>query len=158
MNATRRKSPARKRAGKAPPQTSTRASIRVGGTKIGEKKPSSHYARYLKLVSKFPGVEESISYGTPSVKVKGKILSRLRTEAEGALALHCDFVDREMLLQAAPEVFFVTDHYRNYPMILIRLDKVRADALPDLIERAWRMRAPAKLVAQYDKDHDKDSA
>ena len=148
MNATRRKTPVRKPAGKALPKAATQRS--------SGNKPSSYYARYLKLVRKFPGTEESISYGTPSVKVKGKILSRLRTEAEGALALYCDFIDREMLLQAAPDVFFLTGHYRNWPMVLIRLDKVRADALPDLIERAWRMRAPARLIAQYDKDRPPD--
>jgi len=50
-----------------------------------------------------PGVEETTAYGTPGLKVKGKILARLRTEAEGALALRCDFVDRQILLQP--------DHY-----------------------------------------------
>jgi len=114
-------------------------------------KISAAYARYLRIALKLPGTEASTSYGTPSVKVKGKILSRLRTEAEGALAIYCDFLDREMLLQADPEVFFLTDHYRNYPMILIRLDKIRADALPDLVERAWRMRAPKKLVNEFDR-------
>jgi hypothetical protein len=141
MSTARRKAPARKRAAKTP-------------TKVATARPATHYARYLKVVGHFPGVEQSTSYGTPSIKVKGKILSRLRTEAEGALALMCDFVDREILLQAAPDVFFLTDHYRNYPMVLIRLDKIRADALPDLVERAWRMRAPPKLIAQFDKDRD----
>jgi hypothetical protein len=108
------------------------------------------YARYVKLAKRFPGVEESTAYGTPALKVKGKILSRWRTEAEGALALYCDFIDREMLLQADPEVFFLTDHYRDYPMVLIRLDKVRSAALPDLIERAWRMRASKTLLQRFD--------
>jgi hypothetical protein len=107
------------------------------------------YARYVKAARRFPGVEESTAYGTPALKVQGKILSRWRTEAEGALALWCDFVDREMLLQAAPEVFFLTDHYRDYPMVLVRLDKVRSAALPDLIERAWRMRAGKTLLGQF---------
>ena len=108
------------------------------------------YAGYVRMARELPGVEESTSYGTPSIKVKGKLISRLRREAEGALALVCDFVDRQMLLQAAPEVFFITDHYANYPMILVRLDKVRRDALPGLIERAWRMRAPKKLVREFE--------
>ena len=112
--------------------------------------PGADYKRYVALAKRLPGVEESTSYGTPSIKVKGKILSRLRTEAEGALALRCDFIDREILLQSDPEAFFLTDHYRNYPMVLVRLDKVRSDALPDLIERAWRLVAPSKLVAQFD--------
>jgi len=112
--------------------------------------PGPEYQRVCEIARKLPGVEESTSYGTPSLNVKGRIMCRLRTEAEGALALRCDFLDRQILLQADPDVFFVTDHYLNYPMILIRLDKVRRTALPDLVRRAWRMVAPPKLVAEYD--------
>ena len=112
--------------------------------------PRAEYRRVLALALALPGVEECTAYGTPGLKVKGKILARLRTEAEGALALRCDFIDREILLQAAPRTFFVTDHYRNYPMVLVRLNKVRMRELPGLIERAWRFAAPAKLVADYD--------
>ena len=112
--------------------------------------PGAEYKRVCEFARKLPGVEESSSYGTPALKVKGRFLCRLRTEAEGALAIRCDFVDRHILLQADPNVFFVTDHYQNYPMLLVRLDKIRLSALPDLIERAWRMVAPSKLVAEYD--------
>jgi hypothetical protein len=112
--------------------------------------PGAEYERVRAIALALPGVEESNSYGTPSLKVKGKIMSRLRTEAEGALALRCDFLDRQILMQSAPRTFFVTDHYLNYPMVLIRLNRVRKRELPDLIERAWRMIAPARLVAEYD--------
>lgn len=112
--------------------------------------PGEEYRRVCALALSFPGVEESSSYGTPSLKVKGKIMARLRSEAEGALALRCDFLDRQILLQADPDTFFVTDHYLNYPMVLVRLENVRRQALPDLIERAWRTVAPQKLVAEYD--------
>ena len=116
------------------------------GAKLRASTPA--YRRYLELALKLPGAEESTSYGTPSVKVKGRILSRLRTEAEGALALRCDFIDREMLLQAAPDVFFVTEHYLNYPMILVRLDRISGDALGDLVERAFIMMAPKQKPAR----------
>jgi hypothetical protein len=109
---------------------------------------SRAYARYLKIALRLPGTSESTSYGTPSVKVAGKLLSRWRTEAEGALAIRCDFLDRQILLQANPEAFFLTDHYRDYPMILVRLDRVDADALTDLVERGWRLVAPRKLLGQ----------
>ncbi len=112
--------------------------------------PGAEWARVCAIAQTLPGVEVFTSYGTPCLKVKGKFMSRLRTEAEGALALRCDFLDRQIMLQANPRAFFVTDHYLNYPMILIRLDKVRRAELTDLIERAWRMVAPAKLVAEYD--------
>jgi hypothetical protein len=112
--------------------------------------PRPEYRRVLAAALALPVVEECTTYGTTGLKLKGKILSRLRTEAEGALALRCDFIDREILLKAAPRTFFITDHYRNYPMVLVRLNKVRLRELPALIERAWRCAAPAKLVAEYD--------
>jgi hypothetical protein len=106
------------------------------------------YERYLKIALALPGAEASTSYGTPSVKVRGKIMSRWRTEAEGAVAIRCDFLDRQILLQAQSEVFFLTDHYVNYPMILMRIEKASRDVLMDVVERAWRLVAPDKLVKQ----------
>ena len=106
------------------------------------------YARYLKIALALPGAEVSTSYGTPSVKVRGKILSRWRTEAEGGLAIRCDFLDRQILLQTQPEVFFLTDHYLDYPMVLVRLEKATRNVLVDVTERGWRLVAPKKLVRE----------
>jgi hypothetical protein len=106
------------------------------------------YARYLKIALALPGAEASTSYGTPSIKVRGKILSRWRTEAEGGLAIRCDFLDRQILLQTQPDVFYLTDHYLDYPMVLVRLDKATREVLVDVAERAWRLVAPAKLVRE----------
>ena len=53
-------------------------------------------------------------------------------------------------MQSAPEVFFITDHYRNYPWILVRFAAIEKRALPDLIGRAWRLVAPKTLVKKYD--------
>ena len=64
-------------------------------------------------------------------------MSRWRTEADGALATRCDFLDRQILLQMHPEVFFLTDHYANYPMILMRMEKASLSMLKDVVERAW---------------------
>ncbi len=97
-----------------------------------------------------PEVTQSTSYNTPSLRVKGKLIGRLRTEAEGALALKCDFVDREMLMQADPNTFFITDHYRDYPMVLINLGTLRRAALPQLLEAAWRLTAPVRLIETFD--------
>jgi hypothetical protein len=108
------------------------------------------YARYLKIALALPGAEEVTAYRTRGVKVCGKIFSRWRTEAEAALAIRCGLLDRQILLQARPDVFFLTDHYLNYPMILVRLDKISRAALIDLTERAWRLVAPAKLVRERD--------
>lgn len=111
---------------------------------------ATDWRRVLKIALELPGMEESRSYGTPSIKVKGRIVARLRSEDEGGLAIRCDFVDRHMLMQADPETFYLTDHYLDYPMVLIDLARVRWDAMPQLLEQAWRMVAPAALVARQD--------
>ena len=55
-----------------------------------------------------------------------------------------------MLMQADPEVFYITDHYRDSAMVLIDLSKVRWDAMPGIVEQAWRMVASPKLVAEFE--------
>ena len=110
------------------------------------------FERALALALQLPGVEESRSYGTPAIKVKGKLLARLRSEAEGGLAIHCEMLDREMLMAADPEVFYITDHYADYPMVLINLSKIRWEAMPGLLEQAWRMVAPRTLIKSYDAE------
>lgn len=115
------------------------------------KKDNAVFQAVLDLAKKFPGIEGDTSHRTPALKVKGKFMARLRTEAEGWLAIRCSFLDREILLQAAPDVFHLTDHYRNYPMILVDLDEIREDALLDILERGWRMAATKKLIREYDE-------
>lgn len=109
------------------------------------------YNRYLRIALSMPGAEASTSYGTPAVKVRGKLMSRWRTEAEGALAIRCDFLDRQILLLTQPDVFFLTDHYRDYPMILMRTEKASRKVMAEAVERAWRLVAPAKLVRKRDE-------
>ena len=96
-----------------------------------------------------PGVEDGTSYSTRALKVGGKLFARLHQSID-CLVLRADLLDREILMQSAPEVFFITDHYRNYPWILVRLAALEKRALPDLIERAWRLVASKTLVKKYD--------
>jgi hypothetical protein len=64
--------------------------------------------------------------------------------------LRADLLDREILMQSDPNVFLITDHYRDHPWILVRFSAMDPGALPELIERAWRLVAPKSLVAKYD--------
>jgi hypothetical protein len=95
-----------------------------------------------------PGVEDSTSYGTPALKVRGKLLARLHQDGE-CLVLRADLLDREILLQSDPQVFFITDHYRDFPWILVRFASIDPQALPDLMERAWRLVAPKSLQSGF---------
>lgn len=104
-----------------------------------------------------PGVEEGPCYGTPAFRVKGRFLARLREDGE-TLVIKLDFDTREMLMAADPEAFFITDHYRGYPSILVRLPAVEADVLRGLLEDSWRRFAPKRLVAAYDAGRVEESA
>ena len=76
-------------------------------------------------------------------------MARLHQSGE-CLVLRADLLDREILLQSDSRVFFITDHYRDYPWILVRFASVDPSALPELIERAWRLVAPKSLVTRHD--------
>ena len=93
-----------------------------------------------------PGVEETTSYGTPALKVSGKLLCRLKEDGE-TLVLRTDMWSRDLLLQADPETFFITEHYRDYPMVLLRLRAVKRARLRELLETSYRMLSAKKRPA-----------
>jgi hypothetical protein len=97
-----------------------------------------------KLALALERVEESTSYGTPAFKVGGKLVARLREDGE-TLVVGMSRDEREELLAADPNTYYLTDHYLNYPWILVRLPRVHPDALRDLLRGAIRLagRAPA---------------
>jgi hypothetical protein len=92
-------------------------------------------------------VAESTSYGTPAFKAGGKLLARLREDGD-SLVVGTTFEEREELMAADPETYYITDHYLNYPWVLVRLSRVHPDALRDLLGRAWRLASKAKAPNQ----------
>jgi hypothetical protein len=102
------------------------------------------------IARRLPGAEESTSYGTPAFKVKGKLFARFHQDGE-SLVVSVDFDEREEMMNAAPEKFYITDHYRNYPWMLVRLSAVSADELRDLLLGSWRRTAPKQTVASLHK-------
>jgi hypothetical protein len=103
------------------------------------------------LGTRFPGVEEGTWFGTPALKVSGKGgMCRLRTDPDALVLRVTDLGEREALLQGQPDVFFSTPHYDGHPYVLVRLEAVDPEELAELIEDAWRLRAPKRLVAQHD--------
>ena len=104
------------------------------------------FAVARRLALALPGVTEGTSYGTPSFKVQGKFLFRLREDG-GSLAVKIDFDTREALLQADSRASFITDHYLGYPAICVRLENVGRAQLKSVLEESWRFVAPKRLVA-----------
>lgn len=100
--------------------------------------------------ARLPGVEVATSYGTPALKVRGKLLCRLRTRPDALVLRVLDLGEREALLQGRPDVFFSTPHYDGYPYVLVQLEAVDPQELGELLEDIWRDRAPKRLVAEHD--------
>ena len=96
-----------------------------------------------------PGAVEGTSYGTPAFHVRKKLFVRLHQSGE-SIVIMIDLAEREALMEIDPETCFITEHYLNYPAMLVRLATVRPQALRELIEDSWRSRAPANLVAEHD--------
>lgn len=107
-------------------------------------------ATVRRLALALPGVEEGLSYGTPGFRVRGKFLARLWEDGE-TLVVKCGDDERDYRMKADPETFFVTEHYRGYPTVLVRLARVRAADLQAVLEEAWRRQAPRRLVKAYDQ-------
>jgi hypothetical protein len=91
-----------------------------------------------KLALALQNVEEGTSYGTPAFKVGGKLIARLKEDGE-SLVVGTTFEEREEMMAAEPETYYITDHYLKYPWVLVRLSQVHADALRDLLSRSWRL-------------------
>ncbi|MGE0160683.1 MAG: MmcQ/YjbR family DNA-binding protein [Gemmatimonadales bacterium] len=103
-----------------------------------------------RLLLALPGVEEGPCYGTAGFRVRKKFIARLRDD-DTVLVVKCGFDERDFRLRVDPGAFFTTDHYRGYPTVLVRLDRVDETELTSLLEHAWRLAAPKRLVAEHDR-------
>lgn len=104
-----------------------------------------------RLALALPGVEEGTSYGTTAWRVRKKLLARLREDGESLVVKTGSLDERDALIEADPKTYYITDHYLNYPSVLVRLARVSSEELGDLIEEEWRRVAPKRLVAEYDE-------
>lgn len=102
------------------------------------------------VVMSFPETALSTSYGLPSYKAFGKFLTRLRKEDDSVVLSQVSFDEREMLCGADPVTFHFTDHYRNYPAVLARLQRLDAKTLRGYLERQWRHNAPKRWLKAWE--------
>lgn len=105
------------------------------------------FEQVRKIALSLENVEEGTSYGTPAFKTSDKLLARLKEDGD-SLVVGTTFEEREEMLAADPDTYYITDHYLKYPWVLVRLSRVSPDALRDLLSRALRLaltnRAPKR--------------
>jgi hypothetical protein len=100
----------------------------------------------VEIGTALPETEESTWYRTPALKVRGKGFVRLRTEAEGGLVVMCGLDEKEALLASGDPAFFTTPHYDGHGSIIVDLDRIDRERLGELVEEAWRLKAPGRLL------------
>lgn len=108
------------------------------------------WADVIDVASRWPEVSEATSYGTPSLKVRRRLLTRYRPEIDSIVLLGVPHEEREHLIEAHPETFFSEPHYANYDAVLARLANVPADMVACLLERRWRNSASKRAIAEFD--------
>jgi hypothetical protein len=98
-----------------------------------------------------PGVEDGTAYGYPCLRAAGKFLTRVWEDGDTLVCPTDSFDEREMLMEAEPETFYLTDHYRTSVYVLVRLSRVHPGTVTGLLERRWRAVASKKLLKARDE-------
>ncbi len=92
-----------------------------------------------------PGVEEVTSWGVPAFKIHGQMFACIashKSAEPGSLVIRMDFERRDELIANDPEVYYLKEHYVNYPSVLVRIARAHPDALRDLLGGAYRFVMP----------------
>jgi hypothetical protein len=90
-----------------------------------------------------PGVEAATRYdGSPVLKIAGVFMAGLATHRSAepdSLVVRADLEAREAFIEDAPDIYYLTEHYRPYPLVLVRLRRVDQDALQELLSSSHRL-------------------
>jgi hypothetical protein len=101
---------------------------------------STGFARVRNLGRSLPGSEEGTAYGSPALKIDGQMYACIPTNKAAepnSLAVRVSFAQRDELLAADPDTYYLKDHYVPYPCVLVRLARIPDDALRDLLRMAY---------------------
>src|SRR5438552_951426 len=105
-------------------------------------KQSATFDLVRALALPLPEVEEGTMYGSPALKLGGRLLTCMavhKSAEQDSLVVRTDFETREALLAEEPATYYVTHHYLNHPVVLVRLSRIKKDQLHDLLRSAWRI-------------------
>jgi hypothetical protein len=105
-------------------------------------------AQLKTIAMSFPGALEKLSYGKPSFFILKKFFTRLRSEDDSIVLIVDSIDERDMLLEADPKMYFITDHYRDYPSVLARRKEIDSKTLKAMLEHRWQKLYPKKMMKE----------
>ncbi|MEO6670424.1 MAG: MmcQ/YjbR family DNA-binding protein [Ferruginibacter sp.] len=106
----------------------------------------SFHEKVSKIALQFPEAYEKPCYGSPGFFTKKKMFARIKEDGQ-TLVVYND--DRDEWIASDGEIFFYTDHYKNYPLLLVDLKRVSKADLNILVTISWKIRASKKLLALF---------
>lgn len=99
------------------------------------------FSRVETIGRTLPDVEVTTTWGQPTLKVRGKMfvcIASHKSAEPDTLVVRMAIADRDALIEDDPDTYYLKEHYVGYPCVLVRLSRVRADALRDLVAGAYR--------------------
>jgi hypothetical protein len=117
-----------------------------------KRRPTNAFEIVRRIGLTLPDVEAATRYdGAPVLKVAGVFMAGLATHASAepdTLVVRADLEDRESFIEDAPDTYYLTDFYRRYPLVLVRLKRVGRDALRELLMLSHRLTMPKTRLRQ----------
>ena len=90
-------------------------------------------AEARKVMLSVKGTSEGPYFGRPSVFFGESFVGRVHDKEE-AVALRVGTIEmRDVMLEAEPRLFYITDHYKPWPMLLARLKTLDKTILKELV-------------------------
>src|SRR5689334_24414859 len=102
--------------------------------------PKTVFDRAQKLARPFPDVEVGTSWGTPSLKVAGKMFACIpsnKSAEPDSLVVRLSFLDRDLRLRSEPDAYYLKPHYEGYPCVLVRAKRLTDAALKEVLETGY---------------------
>jgi hypothetical protein len=109
-------------------------------------------AQLRKIALSFPEANEKPSYGRPAYFVAKKFFTRHRAEDDSLVWIVGSIDERDHLLEIDPRTYFITDHYKDYPSVLVRMARIDTTMLQKMLDRRWRAIAPKKLLREMEEN------
>jgi hypothetical protein len=101
---------------------------------------TASFATVRAAAGNLPEVEHTTMYGSPAMKLRGRLLACMATNKVAepdTLVISVGFDQRDALIAAEPAIYYLKDHYQTYPVVLVRLARIQPEALASLVREAW---------------------
>jgi hypothetical protein len=117
-----------------------------------KRRPSDAFEVVKRIGLTLADVEAATRYdGSPVLKVAGVFMAGLATHSSAepdTLVVRADLEQRESFIEDAPDTYYLTEYYRRYPLVLVRLQRVTQDALRELLWLSHRLTLPKTRSSQ----------